>query len=357
MFDERHYLPILRWKRGEWRALRELREADRTRLTPVLEMTPKAFSKWTPQKPAIADQLLIQTVEELRKSWGTTPAFIDLSLIDANIRTSGGQHPIGALCRLAEKRGVHLIPVTGLRRSSEYQRAIRQLSNESSFGACLRLYYDDLQLETLPEQVEEVLNQLGAEPKRTDLLVDYQVLGSHPLNYKSLCSCLPNILSWRTFTVASGAFPKDLSEFKIGQHQLSRQDWLAWRNQVAMGPPLPRRPTYSDYTTQHATFSEPPKNANFSASIRYTSSEHWIIMRGEGVFNDDGPGFAQWPANAQLLCCRPEFCGADFSYGDTYIERMSRQTMSTGSAETWLRAGVNHHMTFVVRQLTNLFET
>ncbi len=80
-------------------------------------------------------------------------------------------------------------------------------------------------------------------------------------------------------------------------------------------------------------------------------------MRGESVSNEEGPGTAQWPANAQLLCERPEYSGDDFSYGDKYIKEMISQYDKPGSPTTWLRAGINHHMTFVVRQLASLAGT
>jgi hypothetical protein len=78
-------------------------------------------------------------------------------------------------------------------------------------------------------------------------------------------------------------------------------------------------------------------------------------MRGEGVFSDGSPGFPQWPANAQLLCARPEFCGQHYSDGDRYIYTTSLQTQYTGIAGTWLQAGINHHLTFVARQIASLF--
>ena len=80
-------------------------------------------------------------------------------------------------------------------------------------------------------------------------------------------------------------------------------------------------------------------------------------MRGEGVFTDDGPGYAQWPANAQLLSAREEFCGPGFSEGDRYIETMGAQMAKTGNAETWLRAGLNHHLVFTARQIAKLTGT
>jgi hypothetical protein len=74
-------------------------------------------------------------------------------------------------------------------------------------------------------------------------------------------------------------------------------------------------------------------------------------MRGEGIFNEDGPGRAQWNANAMLLMERDEFYGEAFSDGDTYIAEMSRKPKDHGSPMTWIRAGLNHHMSVVSRQI------
>ena len=93
---------------------------------------------------------------------------------------------------------------------------------------------------------------------------------------------------------------------------------------------------------------------HFSASIRYTSDDYWLIMRGEDALRKDGPGFDQWPASAMILCDSPEYCTETFSAGDKYIKEMSVQRQETGNPQTWLEAGINHHMTFAVRQITNL---
>ena len=56
MFDHSHYVPVLRWKRGEWSALRDVGEADRHLITPIIELAPKDFLDWQtkgrgPRKP------------------------------------------------------------------------------------------------------------------------------------------------------------------------------------------------------------------------------------------------------------------------------------------------------------------
>ena len=80
-------------------------------------------------------------------------------------------------------------------------------------------------------------------------------------------------------------------------------------------------------------------------------------MRGEGLKSDDGPGNAQYPAEAQLLCEMDEFCGAGFSRGDSYIQETSQQPNGPGNPYTWLRAGINHHMTYATRQVLQLVPT
>ena len=77
---------------------------------------------------------------------------------------------------------------------------------------------------------------------------------------------------------------------------------------------------------------------------------------GEGLFNDGGPGNAQYGANALLLSEREEFCGRSFSYGDQYIDDLGRG-FGTGTPETLLRAGTNHHITFVTGQLSKSVST
>ena len=185
--------------------------------------------------------------------------------------------------------------------------------------------------------------------------MDYQAPnGSHP-DLKTLCASLPQLSKWRSFIVLVGAFPKDLQKLeKNRRHNLQRDDWLFWRNQVRTLPRDTRRPTFGDYTIQHPVYREPPENSNPSASIRYTHSEYWVIMRGEGLCHKGSAGNAQYPAEAQLLCGMDEFCGAGFSSGDQYIQETSQQPNSPGTPYTWLRAGINHHMTFTTSQILEL---
>lgn len=199
--------------------------------------------------------------------------------------------------------------------------------------------------------IESALSRLERTAKDVHLILDFQAIGEDGINFAPWVTRIPLLDVWPSVTFLSGAFPKDLAHLaKNEQHVLSRGDWESWYDLLNRHPT--RLPSFGDYTIQHGIFEEREgKHFNFSASIRYTSRAGWVVMRGEGVLNDDGPGYAQWPANAQLLCERPEFSEASYCWGDTFMKDMSAQLTRTGSAKEWLAAGINHHITMVVNHL------
>ena len=252
--------------------------------------------------------------------------------------------------------GLRAIPVTGLDRDRNYQAKTAQVARIDKRGGCIRLYPSNLARSSLVEDLDRLLTSLALPPDEADLIVDYQLISDFALPYTRLCQRIPYLSQWRTFTVISEAFSQDLTEYeKNGQYIRDRGDWLFWQSQVAAK--LPRLPAYGDYSIQYALYVEPPERANVSASIRYTAEDYWVIMRGEGLFNERSPGNAQYAAHAELLCEREEFCGRSFSYGDRYIDNLNNGIEGPGNPETLIRAGINHHVTLVVDQLSKFPST
>ncbi len=355
MFDHTHYVPILRWKQAEWLALRYVEPEDRDRMTPLVEITPRSVALRT-RRPTVR-QMLQKNAQDMAESWGGSPLFVDFRHV-GHLPECEGLHPFVYLAQEARTYRVSLIPVTSLDSPPAYQSAVASIVSNDRTGVCIRLFRTHLAQPTLRRDVSQLLSRLSVGREQADLVLDCQHVEGCCPDFSTLVESLPDLSEWRTLTLASGAFPVDLTGFKRpGEYTLARLDWQGWLRVVrSAGRPL-RRPSYGDYTIQHAIYREPPERPNFSASIRYTAQQYWVIMRGEGVFHDGSPGFPQWPANAQMLCARREFRGQEFSFGDRYIWKMSQQTDQTGSAETWLRAGINHHLVFVVRQIANLFGT
>lgn len=217
--------------------------------------------------------------------------------------------------------------------------------------ACLRLFKHDFRQPGLESSIQAFLSEMSLRASDVHLVLDFQAMAEDPPTISSWINRLPKRNEWMTLTVVCGAFPKNLAHLeKNSQHLISRSDFSCWNDYVqeATG----RIAAFGDYTIQHGIFEESEgKQFNFSASLRYTCLTEWLIMRGEGVRNEDGPGFAQWVAHAQLLCDMDAYCGEDFSFGDRYIKEMSLEMRKTGSAPDWLAATINHHLTLTARQI------
>ncbi len=201
-----------------------------------------------------------------------------------------------------------------------------------------------------------LISLLGLNFKDVDLLIDCGIINSSSPKFSNLLKVIPKVDEYRNFMVAGGAFPKDLSAYRKNErHSIPRREWIYWRDSAIALSPNARIPNFCDYTIQHAQyFTKQRGQIHYSASIRYTTADSWTIMRGEDVFRKGGPGFQQYPELAIMLCDLPQYCGEGYCSGDRYIKEISLQTEGTGAAQQWLQAGINHHITFVARQLAVL---
>ena len=205
------------------------------------------------------------------------------------------------------------------------------------------------------QEAMETLRSLDIEPEHVHLIVDFGYVDQDATStYEDTTHRILWPERWRTTTFLGGAFPRDLQGFGVGVHSVQRHEWRAWRSSFfARQSDLTRAIGFGDYTIQHPNFSEPPQWSNPSASVRYAADNSWLIFRGEGLRTSDLKN-QQYIGQAILITDHSAFCGAEFSYGDYYISEIANSQDRTGSPMTWLRAGINHHMTLVTRQIANL---
>lgn len=364
MFGPKHYIPILKWKRAEQSALQALNDKDKQGMTPLIQFVmPKAKSKDSPEKQfesVIAEfrEKILLVPQQILKAWGTLPIFIDFSLlytaalkIEAvkNIMTSG------------YSIGMHLIPVINLNDDVELKKAIYSSAKKHSSGICLRLVPHDLaDTVKLNKEIQTFLSGGGLTETFVDLLVDTKEIGQNGSyrTYVNASQKIQNLLKWRTFIFASGAFPADLSDCKIDEENLiPRFDWENWVTQLN-GKTIVRKPAFADYTIQHPIYKESSQFFPPTTSIRYALENAWYIMKGRKK------KFELYLANAKLLADDgSKFYGEKFSAGDKYIADKARhypvyiknpKVKGTGGTEGWLTAGINHHLALTAHQIANL---
>ena len=73
------YIPILRWKEGEWIALQQLSPAGRANVAPLIVLTSDQYRETRATRTRAAAPAAATFVADLVAAWGTSPFFLDAS--------------------------------------------------------------------------------------------------------------------------------------------------------------------------------------------------------------------------------------------------------------------------------------
>lgn len=358
MNPDLHYFPILKGRMGEYGALGTMQPANKGLLTPIIEIPPIPWNYAANLPDKTIDQHLQKVSDSLRNSWGIDQRiFVDLMWIGEKERMVDGSHPLGHLFASSNEKGIQFVPVTGLARSQGYQTACRDAFKTGNHGLCLRLQREDFQdTRDIGSEISDLLSFVRATERQTDLVLDLRaIFGMDPHAILpvliEMVETLPNIDAWRSLALCATAFPEDLMGIPPqNRTSLPRSEWTLWKELVAAGLAL-RTPSFGDYAIAHPQPSEvDPRIMRPSASIRYTTNQDWLILKGQNLRDH---GYSQFHRVSADLLNEPEYSGPDFSWGDSYINKCARHGVSTGNLTTWRKVGTSHHLSFVVRQLAN----
>ncbi len=360
--DHRHYVPILKSKQGEFGALQRLREEDRDRLTPLLDVVRVPFN-WKTQKPSkeLGEHLAAKAAK-FTAAWGSRLAFVDLYDIDLAYRVSGNKHPLLFVFERFREEGATAIPVTGFDRDRNYNNAVKAIHQADGRGVCIRLLQEDLLLMgSLADQVAGMSAQLGVPLERTHLVIDLRELKPRDVpSYSRLVRDALWALDDTTRGVASLVLSASSMPSQLGDavptgntDSLERLEFRFWRSLVANSD-LGRLPSFGDYGIVAPDFLElNPKTISIAPTIRYTTQKNWLIMRGIST-KKHPDGFKQFHSLAADLVSRPEYFGASCCWGDEYISQNATREVGPGNACKWVEVGTNHHLSVVSRQITAL---
>lgn len=361
MFNENHYVPILKWRMGEYQALFKLEPAVKDWVTPLLEIPTEGWNFETEAPAKTLDDHLANFGDRLLAKWAARSCFVDSPYIDGTACIANGQHHLLFVFDRARAVGCVATPVTGLQRPAQYQSAVAQISAIDQYGICLRLELEDFDA-NLPQNLNALMTTLGSTPQTVDMVIDMKDQGASAPSAQAhlLFGLLSQVNSqpWRTITIAATSFPAALGAATYRPHGRSpRREWLAYKELLQMLPPEARKPTFGDYATSHpATFEMDPRMLDPNAKIKYTLEDEWIIFVGQQV-RRFGRGQYQTLCRDIIAFLPPFFHGAPYSWGDSYIENCATGVEGTGGTSTWPSVATNHHVTVAVRGVANFHGT
>jgi hypothetical protein len=352
------YMPQLKWKAGECKALGTARDAMSGRLLPAFRIPPSGGFDPDEQRVLTPLEHIRSFGARLSASWGKRLVFVDASLVDDDEHASAcHRHPLTELIERAWLEGAFAAPVVSLQSSSSYVEAVKRYTSANrDWPICLRLSLSDMERIRSFVELEVVVKAFGASAHNTVLLFDGGAL--HVSDSESFVHLLAERFAvlaprnaWARVFWGSTSFPEKPS-LKAGvDGQFPRSDWDLYQSIVNSGSDFPSIPMFSDYALEFPSHYKPAKVPPV-AHFRYSTESDYWIFKGQTTKKPNGYE-AIFPV-ARRLVGSEHFFGDAYSLGNRFIANLIADGAKTGNASTWRWASTDHHISLTLNQLSLL---
>jgi len=364
MLQKKDYVPVLKWKMGEYQALNKLREDLKDRICPLIEIVPIGFDHEKGVLRESMDSHIADIGTRLKKKWGDRKAFIDIYSMEIKSDRSNYIKKVFEKYRLAK---CNVVPVICLN-ESEATQVFSEIISSDANGIAIRIkskYLDGSVLGmSLAKKIENLTSSLGIGKVDVDIIVDFEeivVLANEKTTFDTIQRLMyeniPEINLWRSFIVLGCSFPAELKYTKDKANCMhKRMEWLLYKDCVSKFKDSFRLPTFSDYTIgtmEHKQLDM--RKVKPSAKLKYTLDDNWYYDKGTAVRGANSRGFGQFKSLCSSLVVSRHFRGEGFSEGDKYIKKCSDGDEGTGNLSTWVWVSTNQHMTKVLIDIASLY--
>ncbi len=358
------YMPALKWKQGEQRAVKPLVASQRAAMLPIVEVQDRPYD-WDEKRYTKSwDKYIDDVVKATVSHWGTAHEVgVDQLIDDNDVLSSYAGTPWEYLFSSLWAAGVKAVPVVSRRASASETAALLSASrDQKNTRWILRYGVDEDESMPSPAKVEAWFRNaraaLGAAHASTTAVLDLGHVGDDGKKpaAKAVAELLETIAaqgSWRHLALLCGAFPKNLAGVPKGTKQITRLDWALYGRVRALAQQAGLSVHFGDYGVSHVEpFDGDPRKMVMSANLRYTHWDYWHVLKARSVRDH---GHEQYRDLCKLLILLPIYMQPGFSHGDASFETVATSSKAgPGNATSWRRDATNHHLHVVLHQLANL---
>ena len=339
MTTKHRYVPIIRWRQGEQRALRELSAAARPGVTPLILLmgehykSPSATAVASKKGPKNEGEQFIKLVQDAHPN---ASIFVDASDLPGTLK----HHSLDDIAIAARSAGVPLVPAATLAATADYKAAVSRVTAKDGKGMALRVTF--AQMNNAPTWTAS----LPLSPPYIDLIVD---LGSSIADVASLgpaviksFGALHQGKAWRSVTMAGSCIPENLGALVRGPSIVPREELALWRTLAAAG--LPYGLDFGDYGTVWpgdpvSIPAAPPINA------KYTLKNDFMIIRGVKYTGPKPVAMdTQFRAHSKLIVAQTGRGGIGHCWADGMIDGYAASASGPcGNPKSWIGISQNRH--------------
>ncbi|PZP85947.1 MAG: hypothetical protein DI582_04435 [Azospirillum brasilense] len=360
MFTYKHYVPVLKWKLGEYQALDRLADSVKAFTVPLIEIPPRGFDFAKGEQSKTVEKHLGEFGARLKAKWGERRCIIDLDYMGEE--KCNDRPCVEAVFADVRSKGCNAIPAIRLATSDVNVKAIADIVKEDREGLCLRLIELDFDRANLFGDIEALLGKTGLGYSEVDLVLDlgFQTYNSNTVATQNILILMnklhPTLNRWRSIAVVASSFPASIAglrqeEGKPQFASLARGEWRTYRSLVReLGDA--RIPTFGDYAAANPELVElDMRLIKPFAKLKYTYDDSWHIAVGKSV---RAVGFEQYRGICKELMKQSYFAGKGASDADDFIIECANGTGGTGNLSTWVWVATNRHITKVHSDLASL---
>lgn len=340
------YYPLLRTKKGEVNALTTLGPDAVAATRPILQVTPPDRNEKGELVAASSEHVtkIANTLQEILAVGSQLLCYLDPS--PANLSSTLLENLLFAIGTY----GGSPQPVYSLFNSIPYARLYKQLMGAPK-APIIRVRPDEIAI-TLLDDIEKAIQLYQLEAYRTTILLDVgniiETNGYFEMGLKGTINELKG-LGLAGIILASCALPESLEEvpkwkpttYSRKEAELFRKMKAATRYDLQFG----------DYATGSVKI-EPNVSRAGAPKVRYTLSDHYVILKGQMVGSRPNTMSEQYQRISEYLVSLPAYSGRYFSWGDDFIYKASLGGLqSRGNATTWVSVSTSHHLELIVSML------
>ena len=349
------YVPVLKWRQGEYQALLRLDDVVKDKLVPLIVIPPVEWDFEEQKLKKNAEEHIEPFARRLKVKWHKRPALIDVHDRLADETDGAGERVIEKVFSKLRSNKEVSYPVVRLSRGKEFRRSIADIHAQDRMGIGFRVELNELAKSGFNDDASALLSEISVEPASVDLVIDiggpksFQPYADFANAIAGLVSTISDLDSYRSFVIAGSSYPA-VTWMKRPGGYASREEWALYKQLVDVLPEGTRIPAYGDYGIESPEFvALDMRVIKPAAKLIYATSSGWEVQKG-GSFRDDP---SQMKDQCSSVVASAYFKGEKYAKADEYILDCANGAASTGNLSTWKWVGMNHHMTQVVEDLAN----
>ena len=350
------YVPVLRWRQGEYQALLHLTEPAKDRIVPFITIPEIEYDFGERRSKKSIQEHVYPFAHRYNLKWGNRPAWVGVHKRIIQTRMDDGQDIFAYIFEKLRTFGANAAPVILLGTDSNSVQEVAAIVKWDGLGVAISIQLEDLMKANLNGRVRALASALAVKLCDTDLIIDLGAPNFKPYEVFSdllvvALRKLGSLHAYRNLVLIGTAIPETFRGIAMGINEIPRHDWLFYQTLIARLPSGMRHPSFGDYTIVHPEFTAVDmRMIKAAAKIVYTTSRSWSVCKG-GAFRDNPEQMHDYCAD---LVGKNIFKGPGFSSGDNYIAKCAARQEGPSNQTRWKDVTINHHITQVLDDLATL---